>query len=347
MPSSTSASDDAAATRAIVLLLAALVVYFLLLEVAMRTLLPRISEGAHRQEEDYRTALSLRASAPDGSRSLMVVGNSLLVSGIDRQRLRELMGPGYRVALYPIEGTTYLDWAYGLRRLFAEDSRPAVVVLCIGTRHVLSDATNGEGFAYSMMQMRDLPHVVHDSHLDMMRASAYFFAHASAWLGIGSSFRNGLLEKWLPGASLLAAHLAVSDRTTLVANEKTTKRALERLRSMRDLAAENGAKFIYLVPPSLNVSDPAPAIAVAAAPSGVSVLIPYSPGEMPQAAFSDGFHLNKSGAILYTDRVARALREFMTLDGRVLHSGLDLRCHSSVRSVDCLSTQRAQLNFEL
>ena len=84
------------------------------------------------------------------------VGNSLLLHGIDRDSLRVLMGPNYQVVLYPIEGTTYLDWAYGLRRLFAEGSRPAVVVLCISTRHLLSDATDGEGFAHALMQLRDL-----------------------------------------------------------------------------------------------------------------------------------------------------------------------------------------------
>jgi hypothetical protein len=307
MRSSTSAFDVTTPSRAIVLLLAAVALYFLVLEGFAREVLPRISQNQRRIAQDYTAALQLRPTLTSGARSILVVGNSLLLHGIDRDSIRALMGPDYEVVLYPIEGTTYLDWAYGLRRLFAEGSRPRVVVLCISTRHLLSDATDGEGFAHALMQLRDLPPVVRDAHLNMMTASAYFFANASAWLGTRTTFRDGLLEKWLPGADMLALHLSARDPVPLVATAGSVTRGVQRLQALRTLTAEYHAGFIYLVPPTLYKLDIAPAVAAAARPSGVSVLIPFKPGEMPQAAFSDGFHLNEEGARSYTARAATAL----------------------------------------
>jgi len=292
-----------------VLLLLAVALYFLLLEGFAREVLPRISANQRRIAEDAEAALRIQPTAANGARSILVLGNSLLLHGIDRDSLRVLMGPDYQLVLYPIEGTTYLDWAYGLRRLFAEGSRPAVVVLCISTRHLLSDATDGEGFAHALMRLRDLPPVVRDSHLNMMTAGAYFFANASAWLGTRTTFRDGLLQKWLPGADLLATHLSVRDPVPLVATEASVTRGVQRLQSLRALTAEYHARFIYLVPPTLYKLDIAPAVAAAARPSHVAVLIPFAPGEMRQAAFSDGFHLNPEGAHAYTRRAAAVLLE--------------------------------------
>jgi len=182
------------ASRAIAMLIIALLGYFLILEVAMRTVVTRLSKGQQREIEDRREAVLLKPRTPDGSTSILVVGNSLLLHGIDRARLQQEMGSRYHVVLYPIEGTTYLDWYFGLRRLFAEGARPTMLVLCISVRQLVYYQTAGEGFAHTMMSIADLPAVVRAGHLDMMTASAYFFANPSAWLGGRSSLRNGLLE---------------------------------------------------------------------------------------------------------------------------------------------------------
>jgi len=236
-----------------------------------------------------------------------VVGNSLLLRGIDRARLQRAMGSRYHVALYPIEGTTYLDWYFGLRHLFADGARPSMLVLCISVRQLVYDQTAGEGFAHTMMSIADLPAVVRASHLDMMTASAYFFANRSAWLGGRSSLHNGLLERWLPNASTLARFLTVRDPASLSADPATISRALQRLGDAASLCGSYGARFVFLVPPSLNPSDPAEAVRSAAELTGLPVLVPYRSGEMPGAAFSDGFHLNPDGAVLFTDRAATAL----------------------------------------
>src|ERR1700693_1831502 len=103
MHSSTSDSSAPRAGRAFVLLLAALLGYFLTLEIAMRAVVPRISAMERRQRDDFRSALTMRPPTAGCAESVLVVGNSLLLEGIDRDRLQRLMGSQYQVALLPIE----------------------------------------------------------------------------------------------------------------------------------------------------------------------------------------------------------------------------------------------------
>ena len=56
-----------------------------------------------------------------------------------------------------------------------------------------SDATHGPGFAYQLMRGRDLLRVKGAADLDLMTTSNYFFAHYSAWFGLRSHLRAGLL----------------------------------------------------------------------------------------------------------------------------------------------------------
>jgi hypothetical protein len=84
-------------------------------------------------------------------------------------------------------------------------------------------------------------------------------------------------------------------------------RALEHLRALQALCKSRGVEFMMLIPPALNPDDPAPAIAVQSAREGIVVLVPYPPGEMPPYAFSDGLHLNPSGAALFTSRLDAVL----------------------------------------
>jgi len=293
--------------RAILVLLAALVAWFALLEVAMRLALPHLSESERRVEDDADRALHLQPLGAHGEPTVLLVGNSLLEQGINRQQLQEAMSPGYSLAFYPIEGTTYLDWLYGLRRLFAQGARPATVVVCMSGRQLLSNATYGETFAYHLLQPSDLPRVMQDARLDMMTASAYLFATKSAWLGSRNVLRAGVLQRWLPRSDLLAAHVTAVDPLPLVVNQETLGRAVARLQSLQQLARTHGVRFIYLVPPSLYPADIGAPLAARARASGIEVLLPFEPAEMPRQKFSDGLHLSSDGATDFTARVGPAL----------------------------------------
>lgn len=208
MPSSTLDSRRGAASRALGLLALALGACGLLLELGARLVVPHISATEHRIATDSRAAAALRPRSTSGGATVLIVGNSLLLEGVDRQQLHSLMAPRYDVSELPVENTTYWDWYFGLRRLFTQGSRPAAVVLCMTAGQTLSDATDGGRFAFSMMRMRDLWRVARLSHLDATATSEYFFSNLSAWLGLRAGLRNAVLQKWLPGAPLLAQTLA-------------------------------------------------------------------------------------------------------------------------------------------
>jgi hypothetical protein len=294
--------------RALLILLLLLLSYLAALEVATRVLLPKISAGRHRQAVD---SLAARELGP-GTDSVLVVGNSLLEAGIVREPFRAAMAPEYRVAVFPIEATTYWDWYFGLRRLFAEGARPRHVVLTMNVKQLLSNSTNGEPFARSMLRTRDLWAVSRATHMNAMAASNYFFANGSEWIGARASIRNALLERWLPQAPLLVAHFAGTNPAAATASPDLTT-AVERLRSLQSLCAQHGARFLLLLPPSLNANDTAPLLAASATSSGLQVLMPFPPATMVATEFSDGFHLNAGGAARFTIETASALRRTLSI----------------------------------
>ena len=156
-----------------------------------------------------------------------------------------------------------------------------------------------------MMNMSDLPEVSRAAKLNTMSTGSYFFANLSEWLGTRAWTRDALLEKWLPGAPLLAAHLWTRAAALPVT---ATHLAAARLQKMQDLCNSYGVGFALLIPPALNAGGTESALVAEAAQLRVTVLLPYGPGELPPDAFRDGFHLNSQGAARFTERTAVVLR---------------------------------------
>src|SRR6266853_3119542 len=99
MPSFTFNSESFRSSHAIVLLLLALLLYFAALEFVMQTVVPRVSQVEHRHNADFQAALRLSQRAPQGTKTVLIVGNSLLQEGIDRDKLQEMSSSNYRVAV--------------------------------------------------------------------------------------------------------------------------------------------------------------------------------------------------------------------------------------------------------
>lgn len=306
MRSFISASRGLTAGAAIVVLLGALTLWFVLLEAGTRVLVPRRSAGLQRIDADYRATLALRPTTGAGGRTVLLLGNSLLLSDVVRSELQSRLAPRYAVAEFPLEGTTFFDWYYGLRRLFAQGARPAVVIVCLNFGQLLSDATHGAAFAWHLMTASDLIAVKRAAGLNLMTTSDYLFAHVSSWFGTRSHVRVYLLERLLPEADLLASYL-VPAGTGPADTPPDLRGALLRLRELQQLCSGHGAAFALLIPPTLSARDPGPALATAAAQAGIPVLIPYQPAELPRRAFADGFHLGPQGAELFTARLSQQL----------------------------------------
>ena len=313
MPSSTSDSDRRSASRAITILLTCLLVYTCALEIVTRAGFARVNHVWRLIQADRRQAVALRTVSARESRTMLIVGNSYLEVGVERDNLQLEMSPAYSVSYLPISGTSYLDWYFGLRRLFAEGAHPTIVGVCISTRDLISDATSGEPFAYTLLLPRDTLHVKSESHLDNTSTSEYFFAHFSSWLGHRAEIRNWVLRQLLFNASALAQHLKPGNQP-LPPAETIVAKALPRLRALNQLCNDHGARFFLLIPPTRDVRDASEELQAAATREGILVVLPFQHAELPEAAFLDGSHLNPRGAALFTERLGPTLVETFVHD---------------------------------
>ncbi|HUQ10643.1 MAG TPA: hypothetical protein VM146_10035 [Steroidobacteraceae bacterium] len=293
------------------MLLTLLVALVVGLEGAARFVMPRKSVGITRITHDLADMRTLTAPVRDGRPTVLFVGNSLLLDGIDRAQLVSLTKDVADVHLFPAEGTMFIDWKYGLRKLFQSGTRPALVVLCVNAEQLTSLGSNGATFAHFMMPLRDFPALVHETDLAPMAASEYLLAHGSYWLATRDNVRMGVMERLVPGAKELVPHLTLRGKQGSSDPEGAARLIVDRLNELQQLAADNGAKFAWLIPPTENDVDLAPLAAPRATAAGVTVMFPYRPGEMPSANYADGFHLNHQGAELLTVRVAESLNAYV------------------------------------
>jgi len=289
-----------------VVLLAALFSYFSALEAVTRMAFPRINHVWRGIQADHLAAVSLRPDAAGKSATMLIVGNSYLEVGVKRDNLQREIAPNYSLAYLPISGTSYLDWYFGLRRLFEEGSRPAIVGVCLSTRDLVSDATYGGSFANSLMLKRDLLRVKQESHLDNTMMSDYFFANFSSWMGHRGEIHNWLLRKAAPNINDLVPYFRPQNQA-LPPTDAIVAKALPRLRLLNELCRENGTRFFLLIPPTRDVNDASSELQAAASKEGLLVVLPFQHAELPENAFLDGSHLNPKGAALFTERLGSTL----------------------------------------
>jgi hypothetical protein len=306
MHSSISVSSQGNAARALKVLLAALLLYCCVLEVVAQAGFPRLSRIQRRIASGRRDALALQATTDEGAKTVLVLGNSLLVHGVDAQMLRREMAPRFQTNVFAIENTQYVDWYFGIRRLFAEGSHPSVVVLCLATRQLMSKGTDGEYFAHYIMQTRDLLSVKKEAKLDITTTSNFFFASHSAWLGSRASVRNWLLGELMPNVEQLTAYLP-QQVSAMPSADVVVAEGMRRLQTLEALCASHGTRFVFLIPPSMRPGDRSDELQAAAESAGISVVIPFRAAEMPPSYFEDGFHLNSQGAVAFTEKLGPAL----------------------------------------
>lgn len=148
MPSSISNSKArlhaGATTRSICLLLIGVALMGAMAEGLARFALGRMSRMEHRIDQEYRGSLTIPARTTSGQPTRVLLGNSILLKGVDFASFRSMMSSKYDVYRLVIEQTEYLDLYYILRTLFRRGSRPHDVVLCLGVGHLVGDNMRGE-----------------------------------------------------------------------------------------------------------------------------------------------------------------------------------------------------------
>jgi len=307
MPSSTSASNSAA-VRYAKALLAICAILIAGLEVSANYLLRHNSATYTRISQQYKRALLIRSSEPGEPQSVLMVGNSLLLHGVQVDRLRSLTSSSMN--LYPLflEQTGYYDWYYALRKLFRQGARPDAVVVGVGVNYFLENGVRQDYAPMLFFDARDTLAVASDLQLDRTAASNLLLAHASTFWDTRSAVRTQMLNHSVPHLQELFS--LISPKPSLPQGSEFAVIAVPRLQKLRDLCEEHGAKLILLVPPTLSSETAVGDMARAAQATGVDVSVPIDPEALSAKFYQpDGMHLNSDGAVLFTSALAKDLPE--------------------------------------
>jgi hypothetical protein len=289
----------------IIVLLTGLALILLASELGARYLYPRISQIEHRVVADQREVMSLAGQHPGADPTVLVVGNSLLLHGLDYPKIQKEMGANVRVVRYGIENTEYLDWYYGLRSLFARGVRPDLVVLCLNVGQTLSHSVLDES-AFRLFRARDLWAVSRAAKMSNTEASGLVFDHLSAFYASRSGVRNYILNvtqrSYAAQLHILARHPPVYPP-----EEKMIEDSRVRLRALNQLCRENGVGFLLVIPPALGNRNEV--LVKAGALEGVAVDAPGGIDQLgPEYFLADRFHVNAKGAELFTEGLTRDLQ---------------------------------------
>jgi hypothetical protein len=306
-PASAAAQSANRYARAIVLSLVGLGLLMGLLEAGMRVGFDRVSRIGKRIAGEYAGARSIQ---PADSPTVLVVGNSLLLEGVDFPDLQQRAArDGARVLRFVIERTAWLDWYYGIRRLLAEGSRPKVVILCLDTQQLMSSTIRGDFSSFYLFQVGDIPAVAREAHYNLTQASSLVFGHYSRFYADRTNLRSFLLNRLDPSYVEMMYEMTVQP-PPLPSSAEIEHVAEMRLAALKAEGDSRGVKCILLIPPGFTSGGKE--ISAAAARVGAEVWAPISQNALPRSDYqADGYHLNQHGAAVFTQALAGELRNLV------------------------------------
>jgi hypothetical protein len=276
------------------------------LEILSNYLLKHDSITYHRVSRQYADALESHRAKPGEPASVLMVGNSLLLEGIDVDRLQTLTSSGLRI--YPIflEGTGYYDWLYGLRRLFRQGARPQVVVLGLEANSFLSKGVRQEYCPMMFFDSQDVLGVAFDLGLDRTATSNLLLAHSSTFWDTRSVIRMQILRRIIPHFQDL--FMLVKAKRSVPQDPEFETAATSRLLELRELCGAYGAKLIILIPPTPSSERAIRQMTIASKKVGVETLVPIDPTALSARFYqTDATHLNPEGAALFTSALVTGL----------------------------------------
>jgi hypothetical protein len=295
--------------RAIGLFLGLTALWFISIEATARlwfTPGSRINGRIYREQQMARQT----RSGAGATRTFLLVGNSLLNSSIVMPELNRLMAPDWQAQRFMIEKTSFLDWYYGLSRLFREGARPSAVVLMLTTRQIILPGVRDEFFAHFLMDQRDLWDVIERTQLHPTIASGFALGRLSQFYGTREDVRKVLLGRLIPNMVSLAALIAPKGQVPLdpLVVEAGVR---EKLTMLRRLGEQWNVPILIAIPPTPEVLNYVDNGVAGAQQAGMILVMPVRNGEYGPAFFEDDFHMNEAGARDYTPRFAAALQKLL------------------------------------
>jgi hypothetical protein len=308
MPSSTFSSDEqvvrAADVRPVVTTVIVLAFLLTGLETVTRIGFTRVSRIEARIHAEHAAATAVRPGGP-AHPTILLLGNSLLLEGVDYGTLRQALEPHAMPVRFAIEQTTYLDWYYGIRRLFDDGAGPDRVVLCLNLPQLLATSLRGEYSAFYLIRTQDLASAGTDAGLDLTGTSGLYFARYSLFYAGRNNFRNFALNNVLPAYSGVLHSFTNTVSSRVYGDAEILDTATSRLNQLRLLCAQYNARFDLLLPPSFGSGSRT--LFEAGRRAGVSVLEPVPQNSWKSDVYKDDFHLNREGAARFTRLLAANL----------------------------------------
>jgi hypothetical protein len=308
MPLSTSSSNQPTA-RDVIVLLGVCALFCILLELATTVYFSRVSQMEQRRQTEYHDALAMRSLKSRQGASVLLVGNSLLLEGVNFPQLKQEVGSDVDLRRTVIENTSYLDWYYGLRRMFRSGAQPDVVVVMLNPIQLTATSVNGDYSAHFLVDHEDVLKFARDIAADRNTISSLALANFSFFYGTRAEIRTWIVGQLLPAAPHLFQPRATTPRAAVVGAV-----AGQRMLQLRDLCTQHGADLVVVLPPARQATG-VDVILQAAAENAVKLLLPIAPGELPSSDYSDNFHLNSRGAGKFTPALAVGLRRVVSQSG--------------------------------
>lgn len=280
--------------------------FCVLVEVVTRVGFTHISHLESRTAAEHKAALHVIRSSTVPS--LLLLGNSLPLEGIDVPQLNAGLGGRTSVTRFVIEQTQYLDWYYGIRRLFRDESKPNIVLLCMDTTHLMSTQTRGEYSAFYLFRLQDIPAVSREAGYNLTQTAGLVLAHYSLFYAGRTSMRNFLLNRVDPAYANLLHNLG-SAQGRSAARKPEEKMMAERLIRVRQLCEENGSRFIFLLPPGHGKGEHE--LLSAGQKTGTTVIVPIHLNAFGPDKFRDGYHLNATGRQIFTQELINRLQTYL------------------------------------
>jgi len=291
------------------------VLFITSIEIAFSHPVKHYSVTYQRVSQQYAEALRARPSKAGEPVSVLMVGNSLLLDGVDVPRLQALTSG--RMRIYPIflEFTTYYDWLYALRRLFRQGARPQFVVVGLGPDSVIEDTVRTEYSPILLFDADDVLQVSSDLRLDRTATMNLLLAHWSTFWDMRTVVRAQILRRIVPNAEDLFE--VVRRKRPVTPAPDAEPMATSRLRILRGLVERYGARLILLIPPPTSDSGVRQTTR-AASKVGVDTLVPIDPETLSPSLYQpDAIHLNSQGATRFTSALGENLPKRIITRGGV------------------------------
>ena len=196
-----------------------------------------------------------------------------------------------------------------MKRLFTEGCEADFIVMLLGPTHILATQIRGDYSAHYLFRTNDINAIANQLGYSYTETSSLFFARYSLFYAGRNNLRNFILGKTASGYAAFLHNL-----TTVSPQPQISSAAIglskERFLTAAKIARDHGAQFIFVMAPGFFPAAEHDVL-MGARNAGIEILDPAPNGTWSSSLFLDGFHLNPSGASLFTARLGARLNALL------------------------------------